>query len=81
MILYLLLLINIVTANNCIKIGELADNIIYACPIQILNKPVNNTVNQPLNKTVDKPLNKTFNKTLNKTLNETFNKPLNKPLN
>ena len=48
MILYLLLLINIVTANNCIKIGELADNIIYACPIQIRNQPLNETVNKPV---------------------------------
>ena len=38
MILYLLLL-NIVTANKCIKIGEFSDNIIYACPIQLLNPP------------------------------------------
>ena len=39
MILYLLLFLNIVTANNCIKIGEFSYNIIYACPIQLLNPP------------------------------------------
>ena len=81
----LLLLINIVTANNCIKIGELADNIIYACPIQILNQPLNETVNETLNKPLNETVNKPLNETVNKPLNESFNKPLNesfnKPLN
>ena len=48
MILYLLLLINIVTANNCIKIGELADNIIYACPIQLLNQIMHSLIDQSI---------------------------------
>jgi len=48
MILYLLLLLKIVTANNCIKIGELDDNIIYACPIQLLNETTNILYNPPI---------------------------------
>ena len=48
MILYLLLLLKIVTANNCIKIGELDDNIIYACPIQLLNGTSNILYNLPI---------------------------------
>jgi hypothetical protein len=48
MILYLLLLLKIVTANNCIKIGELGDNIIYACPIQLLNETTNILYNPPI---------------------------------